>query len=148
MPLFPATIFSQAVSTLLPTGDTMPNPVITTRRLLKTHLYWNGKRNRLRHTVAADCAVAVAPQAAAHEKLWRLLCGRRSAAFAALVFPKPRVWGTPYSRSSPVITGGSADQSPQGSQSGLEHGSFLVGPKAWTLRSTHGKNYSPRCFLT
>src|SRR5690554_4198009 len=67
MPLFPATIFSHAVSTRLPTGDTMPNPVITTRRLLKTHLYWNGKRNRLRHSVAADCAVAVARQAAAHE---------------------------------------------------------------------------------
>ena len=36
MPLFPAKIFFQASSILLPTGEAMPNPVTTTRRLLKT----------------------------------------------------------------------------------------------------------------
>src|SRR5690349_11690393 len=33
MPLLPATTFCQAVATSLPTGETMPRPVTTTRRL-------------------------------------------------------------------------------------------------------------------
>src|SRR5882762_10304530 len=38
MPLRPATIASQADTTSLPTGETMPRPVTTTRRLLKRRL--------------------------------------------------------------------------------------------------------------
>ncbi|WJW76874.1 hypothetical protein QVG61_06880 [Thiohalobacter sp. IOR34] len=36
MPPRPATMFSQALEMLLPTGETIPRPVITTRRLDKT----------------------------------------------------------------------------------------------------------------
>jgi hypothetical protein len=35
MPLRPARMFVQAAATVLPTGDTMPRPVTTTRRLVK-----------------------------------------------------------------------------------------------------------------
>jgi hypothetical protein len=34
MPLRPAKILAQAVATSLPTGETIPRPVMTTRRLL------------------------------------------------------------------------------------------------------------------
>jgi hypothetical protein len=36
MPLRPATMLAQAVSILLPTGETIPRPVTTTRRLLNS----------------------------------------------------------------------------------------------------------------
>jgi hypothetical protein len=37
IPLRPARILAQAVATSLPTGETIPRPVITTRRLLNTN---------------------------------------------------------------------------------------------------------------
>src|SRR5579862_9232816 len=39
IPLSPRRMESQADTTLLPTGETMPRPVMTTRRLLTRYLY-------------------------------------------------------------------------------------------------------------
>src|SRR5579872_1048148 len=39
IPLRPFTMASQAVFTVLPTGETIPRPVTTTRRLLTRYLY-------------------------------------------------------------------------------------------------------------
>src|SRR5258707_11716434 len=39
MPLWPLTMASQADLTVLPTGEMMPRPVTTTRRLLTRYLY-------------------------------------------------------------------------------------------------------------
>src|SRR6202451_2002169 len=44
MPLRPARILAQAVATSLPTGETIPRPVMTTRRLLTTSPYDWSKR--------------------------------------------------------------------------------------------------------
>src|SRR5690606_15446500 len=48
MPLTPLTTLAQADSTVLPTGETMPRPVTTTRRLLKAAPcgYWDRKQCR------------------------------------------------------------------------------------------------------
>jgi len=47
MPLSPRRIVSQADTTLLPTGEMIPRPVMTTRRLLTRYLYegleWRGR---------------------------------------------------------------------------------------------------------
>src|SRR5690348_10962619 len=75
MPLTPLTTLDQALSTVLPTGEMMPIPVTTTRRLLKrcSGLSSNGCRRRLlRRRRGADSAA-------------RLPCDRRSGLGAPVV---------------------------------------------------------------
>src|ERR1700733_2061915 len=59
MPLSPFNTASQADFTVLPTGDTMPRPVTTTRRLLTRYLYEDStdiKRGRPRYLCRAPVA--------------------------------------------------------------------------------------------
>src|SRR5512138_219646 len=94
MPLLPSTTFCHAVSTVLPTGETMPRPVMTTRRFDKrlplravhelewqtvqsTRLPWPGTGMRRRHIYQGAPACEVSGLIAAlGDVIDRLLNGR------------------------------------------------------------------------
>src|SRR5204862_6446019 len=63
MPLSPRTRVSQADFTVLPTGEMMPRPVTTTRRLLTRYLYKEpGRKGRGPRVAKIDNPVALRPR--------------------------------------------------------------------------------------